>query len=121
MSDNHTPYVDGFVAAIPEKNKDAYLKIAEEAAVVFRDHGALRVVEAWGDDVPEGKITSFRRAVNAEDGEVVLFAWILWPSKAARDRGNEAVMQDARMQGPEKPLFDSSRMIYGGFQVLLDE
>ena len=121
MSDNKKPYIDGFVAAIPESNKDPYLKIAAEAAAVFRDHGALQVVETWGDDVPDGEVTSFRRAVNAKENEVVLFAWIVWPSKEDRDKGNEAVMKDSRMVGPEKPLFDSKRMIYGGFQVLVDE
>jgi uncharacterized protein YbaA (DUF1428 family) len=121
MSAEDKPYIDGFVAAIPEKNRDAYLEIAKEAAAVFRDHGALRVVETWGDDVPDGEITSFRRAVNAKDDEVVLFAWIVWPSKAQRDKGNEAAMNDPRLKGPPEPLFDSKRMIYGGFQVLLDE
>lgn len=121
VSEKDRLYVDGYVAAVPEKNKDAYLGMAKEAAAVFRDHGALQVVEAWGDDVPDGEITSFPRAVNAKDGEVVLFAWIVWPSKAKRDKGNEAAMQDPRLQGPPEPLFDSKRMIYGGFQVLLDE
>ena len=121
MSEDDKPYIDGYVAAIPEKNKDAYLKIAKEAAAIFRDHGALQVVETWGDDVPDGEITSFPKAVNANDDEVVMFAWIVWPSKAERDKGNEAAMQDPRLQGPPIPLFDSKRMIYGGFQVLLDE
>ena len=121
MSDTDNLYVDGFVAAIPEANKDAYVDMAREAATVFRDHGALQVVEAWGHDVPDGEITSFPQAVKAKDGEVVLFAWIVWPSRAVRDKGNESVMQDPRMKGPAKPLFDSKRMIYGGFQVLVDE
>lgn len=120
MASEKFQYVDGFVAAIPASNKDAYLEIAKEAAAVFRDHGALSVVENWGDDVPDGELTSFRRAVSAKPDEIVVFSWISWPSKAARDAGNDAVMKDPRMIGPEKPLFDSQRMIYGGFTVLLD-
>jgi uncharacterized protein YbaA (DUF1428 family) len=121
MNVEEKPYVDGFVAAVPEQNKDAYLEIARLAAIVYREHGALKVVETWGDDIPDGEITSFRRAVNAKEGEVVVFAWIMWPSKEARDKGNEAVMNDPRMDIPHEPLFDSKRMIYGGFQIVLDE
>jgi len=122
MDKNDRPYVDGFVAAVPERNKESYLELAKQAAVVFKDHGALQVVEAWGDDVPHGKITSFRRAVIAEDDEVVVFAWIIWPSKEARDRGNEAVMKDPRMvMSPEGAPFDAKRLIFGGFELLLQE
>jgi uncharacterized protein YbaA (DUF1428 family) len=78
-------YIDGFVAAVPEANKAAFLKHAQESAVVFKEYGALSVVETWGNDVPEGKLTSFPMAVKRQEGEVVVFSWITWPSKAVRD------------------------------------
>jgi len=122
MKKDSKPYIDGFVAAIPAENREKYLAIAKLAATVFRDHGALQVVEAWGDDVPDGEITSFPRAVKAKDGEVVVFAWILWPSKEARDKGNEAVMSDPRMEMSEDgPPFDSKRLIFGGFELMLEQ
>ena len=120
MATEKEVYVDGFVAAVPAKNKAAFLDMAKDAAVFFRKHGALRVVETWGDDVPEGELTSFRKAVDAKPDEVIVFSWVTWPSKAARDAGNEAVMNDPEMIGPEESPFDGRRMIYGGFQVLLD-
>lgn len=122
MNVNEKRYIDGFVAAVPAQNKDKFLEIARQAATIYREHGALQVVETWGDDIPDGEITSFRRAVNAKDGEVIVFSWIMWPSKEARNKGNEAVMNDPRMEMPqEEPPFDAKRMIYGGFQLLLDE
>jgi uncharacterized protein YbaA (DUF1428 family) len=116
-------YLDGFVAAVPVANKGAYLKHAAEAAVVFKDYGALSVVESWGDDVPEGKLTSFPMAVKREEGEVVVFSWIEWPSKAARDSAWEKVMADPRMVDPARaPMpFDAKRMIYGGFQIIMEK
>lgn len=114
------PYVDGFVVPVPMANKEAYSKLATEAAAVFREYGALRVVECWGDDVPDGKVTDFRMAVKAEPGESVVFSWIVWPSKEARIEGGRKAMQDPRLQpGPGMP-FDGARLIYGGFEVLLD-
>lgn len=122
MSADKMPYVDGFVAAVPEKNKESFMAMARQAAAVYRDHGALQVVETWGDDVPEGKLTSFWRAVKAEEGEVVVFSWILWPSKEARNKGHEAAMNDPRMQmTDEEPPFDGKRMIFGGFQMVVEE
>lgn len=112
-------YVDGFVAAVPDENREAYKKLAAEAAEIFKEHGATRVVECWGTDVPAGKVTDFQRAVLAEEGETVIFSWIVWPSKEARDEGNRKVMRDERMKMEGAP-FDASRMIYGGFEVLLD-
>jgi uncharacterized protein YbaA (DUF1428 family) len=76
-------YIDGFVAAVPQENKQAYLDHASEARSLFKDHGATRMVEKWGDDVPEGKVTDFHRSVQKKDGEAVLFSWIEWPSKDA--------------------------------------
>ena len=113
-------YIDGFVIPVPAGNKEAYRQAAVEAARIFKEHGAERIVECWGDDVPDGKITDFRRAVQAEDGEVVVFSWIVWPSKAAREEGNRKVMADPRMQpGPDMP-FDGKRLIYGGFEPFFD-
>ena len=113
-------YIDGFVIAVPTANRAAYQKIAEEAAVVFKEHGALKVVECWGDDVPEGKLTSFPMAVKREENETVVFSWIVWPSRKVRDEGNQKVMADPRMQNPEEMPFDGKRMIYGGFEMIVD-
>lgn len=112
-------YVDGFVIAA--KSKEAYRAMAAKAAPIFIEHGALRVVECWGDDVPDGKVTDFRRAVKAEDGETVVFSWIVYPSKEVRDEANKKVMADERMQmdGEEMP-FDTQRMIMGGFETIVD-
>lgn len=112
-------YIDGFVAAVPEAGREAYLAYAAEAAAMFREYGASRVTECWGGDVPEGKLTSFPMAVKREEGEVVVFSWIAWPSKAARDAGWARIMAEGRMAGSEMP-FDGKRMIYGGFQMVLD-
>lgn len=114
-------YVDGFVIPVPAGKKQAYRDLAARAAPIFLEHGATRVVECWGDDVPDGKVTDFKGAVKAEEGEVVVFSWIVWPSKEAREAGNRKVMADPRMkmEGEETP-FDAKRMIFGGFEVLLD-
>ena len=112
-------YVEGFVAAVPAANKEVYLKHAEEAAVLFKRLGATRVVECWGDDVPDGKVTDFRGAVKAEAGEVVVFSWIEYPSKEVRDEANRQMMNDPSMAGMEMP-FDGKRMIFGGFAPILD-
>ena len=113
-------YIDGLVIPVPAGNKEAYRKAAAQAAAVFRENGATRVVECWGDDVPDGKVTDFKRAVQAEPGETVVFSWVVWPSKAVRTEGTRKAMADPRMQlGPDMP-FDGKRLIYGGFEVLLD-
>ena len=111
-------YLDGFVAAVPLAKKEAFVKHATDAAVVFKEYGALNVVESWGDDVPEGQLTSFPMAVKLEAGETVVFSWIQWPSKAVRDSAWEKIMADPRMQNTEMP-FDGKRMIYGGFQIIM--
>lgn len=113
-------YVDGFVVAVPTENKEAYKKMASTAATVFKDQGALSVVECWGDDVPEGKLTSFPMAVKLEANETVVFSWIVWPNREVRDAGMEKAMNDPRMQTSDMP-FDGKRMIYGGFEVIVDE
>ena len=112
-------YIDGFVVAVPTANREKYLRHAKEAAEVFKQNGALRVVECWGDDVPTGKTTSFPQAVKLEPNETVAFSWIAWPSREARDAGMKKVMDDPRMRNAEMP-FDGKRMIYGGFQQILD-
>ncbi|MEZ2746059.1 DUF1428 domain-containing protein [Halopseudomonas bauzanensis] len=115
-------YIDGFVAAVPTANQDAYIQHARLAAQIFREHGALRVTECWGDDVPEGETTSFSMAVKREPEETVVFAWIEWPSREVRDAGMAKVMEDPRLQPDANPMpFDGKRLIYGGFRMLLDE
>ena len=112
-------YIDGFVAAVPTANRAAYLEHARTAAAIFREHGALHSVECWGHDVPEGKLTSFPMAVQRKPEETVVFAWIMWPSRSARDAGMKKAMEDPRLTKMEMP-FDGKRMIYGGFEVILD-
>jgi uncharacterized protein YbaA (DUF1428 family) len=115
-------YVDGFVAAVPTKNKDVYKAFAEKAAVVFKEYGALKLVECWGDDVPEGKVTSFPMAVKCEPDETVVFSWIIWPSREVRNQGMEKVMADPQLQPDRNPMpFDGKRLIYGGFEMIVDE
>ena len=114
-------YSDGYLVPVPNANKEAYRDMARKAATVFKDHGALRVVEAWGDDVPDGKVTDYKGAVKAEEGENVVFSFVEWPSKQVRDAGWKAVMEDERMKTPPADMpFDGKRMIYGGFQPILD-
>jgi uncharacterized protein YbaA (DUF1428 family) len=114
-------YVDGFVVAVPRDNKEAYAVEARKMWPVFRDHGALEMWECWGDDVPDGKVTSFPMAVKAAEDEVVVFSWILWPDRATRDKGNTAMMEDPRMKDLDMSAmpFDGKRMIYGGFAPLV--
>nr|WP_136252053.1 DUF1428 domain-containing protein [Ningiella ruwaisensis] len=112
-------YTDGFVAAVPTNKKSEYIAFAKKAADIFKEYGALSVVENWSDDVPEGKVTDFARAVKLEEGEAVVFSWVTWPDKATRVTAWEKVMQDPRMQDDEMP-FDGKRLIYGGFENVLD-
>lgn len=113
-------YIDGFVIPVPAGKKDAYRELAALAAPVFKEHGALRVVECWQDDVPDGKVTDFKRAVQAEAGESIVFSWIVWPSREARDEGNRKVIADPRLAMQADMPFNAQRMIYGGFTTLLD-
>lgn len=113
-------YVDGFVAAVPTRNREKYRKHAEDIAVLFKEYGALKLVECWGDDVPEGKLTSFSMAVQRKDDETVVFSWVLWPSKEVRDAGWKKMMEDPRMNDHKQMPFDGKRMIYGGFRMILE-
>jgi len=114
-------YADGFVVPVPAGNKEAYRAMAAKAAPIFQQYGATRVVEAWGDDVQDGKVTDFKRAVKAQGGETVVFSWVEWPSKQARDSGWEKVMADERMKpDPDSMPFDGKRMFWGGFAPLVD-
>lgn len=112
-------YVDGIVIPVSTADQEAYAQYARELGPIFKEYGALQVVDCWGDDVPEGKLTSFPMAVKREPHETVVFSWIVWPSRAVRDAGWEKLMADPRMKDPErKPPFDGKRMIYGGFQMV---
>ncbi len=114
-------YVDGFVAAVPTANKEAYREHAAAAGVVFKEYGALAFMECWGDDVPDGKVTSFPMAVKCKEDETVIFSWIIWPSKAVRDEGMAKVMADPRTQADVNPMpFDGQRLIYGGFEPVVE-
>lgn len=112
-------YVDGFVAAVPNANKEKFIENAKYFGDLFKEYGALKQVECWGDDVPDGEVTSFPMAVNKKPDEVVVFSWVTWPSKEVRDAGWAKMMEDERMHAADMP-FDGKRMIYGGFQVILE-
>lgn len=114
-------YVDGFVVPVPADKKDAYRELSAKMLPIFKEFGATRMVEAWGDDVPDGKLTDFKGAVKAEPGEVVVFSWIEYPSKEVRDAANQSMREDPRMKAMgENMPFDGKRMIFGGFAPLLD-
>lgn len=115
-------YVDGFVLAVPTANKEAYRKLAADMAPIFRKHGATAVIECWGDDVPEGEVTSFPMAVKCAGHETVVFSWITWPDKATRDAGNKKVFEEMETAGfqPEDNPFDGKRMIFGGFRPIVE-
>ena len=115
-------YVDGFVVPVPNGNRDAYRALAAKAWPLFKEFGAIRQVECWSDDVPDGKTTDFKRAVKAEEGEVVVFSWIEYPSKEVRDAANKKMQEDPRMKEMFQDMpFDGKRMIYGGFAPIFDE
>lgn len=115
-------YVDGFVVAVPSGNKERYIQHASDAAVVFKEYGALRFVECWGDDVPEGEVTSFPMAVKCKPDETVVFSWVVWPSRDVRNRAMHKIMEDPRLHPDVNPMpFDGKRLIYGGFEVVVDE
>ena len=112
-------YVDGCLIPVPTDRKSDYLEMADKHAALLKVYGATRVVDAWGDDIPAGKVTDYQGAVQAKDGETVIFSWVEWPSKEARDQGWDKAMKDPRMEAMKMP-FDGQRMIYGGFATMLD-
>jgi uncharacterized protein YbaA (DUF1428 family) len=113
------PYVDGFVLAVPKANIEAYKAMARLGGEVWMEHGALSYVETIADDVPYGELTSFPRAVQATDDEVVVFSWVTYESRAKRDEVMAKVMADERLKNPDMP-FDGKRMIFGGFQSFIE-
>ncbi len=113
-------YVDGFVLAVPKDKVEQYKAIASQCAPIWKEYGAIDYVECIGDDTPYGKVTSFPRAVQATEDEVVVFSWIVYPSKEVRDAANKKIMSDERLEKMMNPMpFDGSRMIFGGFQPFL--
>jgi uncharacterized protein YbaA (DUF1428 family) len=114
-------FADGYLVPVKADKKEEYRRVAAKLAPIFREHGATRIVETWADDVPDGKVTDFKGAVKAEPDEVVVFSWVEWPSREARDAGWAKIMADERMKPGEEPMpFDGKRMIYGGFAPILD-
>ena len=116
-------YVDGYVVPLPKKKMDAYRRMSQKAGKVWRDHGALEYIECVADDVKRGKRTSFPRSVKLKPGETVIFAYIVYKSRAQRDRVNAKVMKDprlAKMMDPKAMPFDAKRMFWGGFKVIVD-
>ena len=117
------PYVDGFILPLPTKNVETYREIATKCGAIWREHGALQFRECIAEDVKPGKLTSFPQSVNLEPDETVIFSWIVYESRAHRDAVNDKVMKDPRMaemMKPESMPFDGKRMIYGGFEMLVD-
>ena len=114
-------YLDGFLVPVPEGSKDQYRAMAEKMAGKLTEQGALTVIEGWGDDLPRGKTTDFFMAVKAEDGENVVFSFVVWPSKTVRDAAWEKIMADPEMQPGAEPMpFDGKRMFWGGFDPIVE-
>ncbi|MGF1475722.1 MAG: DUF1428 domain-containing protein [Geminicoccaceae bacterium] len=115
-------YVDGFVLAVPNDKRDAYKSVAESMVPMFKEFGVISMTECWGDDVPDGEVTSFPMAVKAKEDETVVFAWMVWPSKEVRDEGQKKMREDPRMQNMDMSQmpFDGKRMIFGGFEILVE-
>jgi uncharacterized protein YbaA (DUF1428 family) len=121
MGGTDMSYIDGFVAAVPSGNREVYRDHAAKAAKLFREYGATQCTECWGDDVPEGKVTSFPLAVKRKEDETVVFSWVVWPSREARDEAWKKMMDDPRMSQKTNPMpFDGQRLIYGGFTPIVE-
>lgn len=116
--------IDGFVIAVPTANKQRFIEHARQLDPMFIELGAIRVIEGWGDDVPDGKVTDFRRAVQATAEETVVFSWVEWPDKATRDAAMKKMIEGPRMDpsAPGRPPmpFDGQRMIFGGFEPVVE-
>ncbi len=114
-------YVDGFVFAVPKNKKDEYIAYAESFVPIFKEYGALTAVENWGDSIPDGEVTSFPMAVKCEEDEVVCFSWVTWPSKEVREAAWAKMMEDDRFDPEKNPMpFDGKRLIYGGFETIVN-
>lgn len=113
-------YVTGLLLAVPTAKKAEYQKYAQATVAVFKEHGALNVVDCWGDQVPDGELTSFPMAVKCQPDETVVMAWITWPSREVCEANSEKAMSDPRMPGFDQMPFDTKRLIYGGFEVIVD-
>lgn len=113
-------YIDGYVLPVPAENREAYAAMAQKASSLFLEYGAVELMEAWGNDVPRGTTTDFFMAVKAEEGENVVFSWVIWPDKATRDAGWEKMMADDRMKPDGDMPFDGKRMFWGGFEPLVE-
>lgn len=112
-------YVDGFVAAVLTANKEKFVNHSKAMMPFFKEFGALSVTDCWGDDVPDGEVTSFPMAVKKKADETVVLSWIIWPDKKTRDAGMEKMMSDPRMAEMEMP-FDGKRIIFGGFEPIFE-
>ncbi len=113
-------YVDGMVIPVISSRKAEYEKMIGDWHKLLKEFGATRIVELWGNDVPDGKVTDFKRAVQAEATETIVLSWVVWPNKAARDAANEKMRSDPRAMPSGDIPFSMQRMIYGGFEVLVD-
>ena len=113
-------YIQGFLVAVPKANKQAYLVSAQSAAPIFQEYGATRVMEAWSEDIPDGKVTDFKRAVRAKDDEAIVFSWIEWPDKQTYDAATKSMESDPRWKEMPEMTFDGRRMIWGGFEPIFD-
>lgn len=113
-------YVQGFIVPVPKANKEAYIKVAEASGAIFQEYGALRIVENWSENTPDGKVTDFKKAVKAEAEEAVVFSWIEWPDKATCDAAAEKMENDPRWAEMGDMPFDGKRLIYAGFDTIFE-
>lgn len=114
-------YVDGFLLAVPTANREEYRQMALKGAEFFKKLGATKFVECWGEDVPDGKVTSFPMSVKLQPGETVVFSWIVWPSKEVRAKGHAAMHDESQTAEWMKNMpFDGMRMMFGGFEPIVD-